>query len=130
MKILLVDDHAETRKAMAAFINAEKDLSVVAEAGTGEEGVVKNFELQPDLVVMDVLLPGINGIEAARNILANNPHSKILVLSNYSGNTLVQAILKAGVMGYICKGNAFEELVPAIRAIAAGEQYLGREING
>ncbi|MDD5678587.1 MAG: response regulator transcription factor [Kiritimatiellae bacterium] len=129
MNILLIDDHAETRKEMAALINAEKDLAVVAEAVTGEEGVVKTCELKPDLVVMDIFLPGINGIEATKNILANNPAEKILVLSNYSGHILVQAILKAGALGYVRKGNAFEELVPAVRSIAVGKQYLGKGIN-
>jgi len=129
MKILLIDDHAETRKEMIALINAEKDLTVVAEAATGEEGVVKTCALKPDLVVMDIILPGINGIEATKNILANNPDVKILALSNYSGHVLVQAILKAGTMGYVSKGKAFEELVPAIRAIAEGKQYLGTGIN-
>jgi two-component system, NarL family, invasion response regulator UvrY len=129
MNILLVDDHDATRKETSALISAEKDMAVMAEAATGEEGVVKTGELKPDLVVMDIILPGINGIEATKNILANNPDVKILALSNYSGNVLVQALLKAGARGYVHKGNAFEELIPAIRAIAEGKQYLGKGIN-
>ena len=129
MNILLIDDHDETRREMAALINAEKDLSVVAEAVTGEEGIKKAGELKPDLVVMDILLPGINGIEATAAIVVNNPDIKVLALSNHSGRILVQAALKAGAMGYVTTGSAFEVLVSAIRSVAADRQYLGRGIN-
>jgi len=129
MNILLIDDHAETRREMTALINAEKDLRVLADADTGEEGVLKAYELNPDLVVMDIYLPGINGIEAIKTIRSNNPDMKILTLSNHSGRILVEAVLKAGALGYVRKGSAFEELVPAIRSIAAGKQYLGKGIN-
>lgn len=129
MNILLIDDHNETRREMSALINAEKDLVVVAEAATGEEGVQKADRIKPDLVVMDILLPGINGIEATKVIMANNPNARILALSNHSGHFLVQAVLKAGASGYVRKDRAFEELVPAIRSVAAGRQYLGQEIN-
>lgn len=114
---------------MAALINAEKDLRVMGEAATGEEGVLKTIELKPDLVVMDIILPGINGIEATKAIMANYPDTKILILSNHSGSILVQALLSANARGYISKTHAFEELVPAIRVVAEGKQYLGKGIN-
>ncbi len=129
MNILLVDDHDETRREIGALINAEPDLKVVAEAATGEDGAMKARELNPDLVLMDIILPGINGLEAIKIILATNPETKILALSNHSGHILVQAVLKAGALGYVRKGSAFEELLPAIRSIAAGRQYLGKGIN-
>ena len=129
MNILLIDDHAQTRAEMAALINAEKDLRVMDEAATGEEGVLKTIELKPDLVVMDIILPGINGIEATKAIMANYPDTKILILSNHSGSILVQALLNANARGYISKAHAFEELVPAIRVVAEGKQYLGKGIN-
>lgn len=129
MNILLIDDHAETRKEMTAIISAEKDMRVVAEAATGEEGALKACELKPDLVVMDILLPGINGIEATKAILANNPNAKILALSNHANRILVQALLSTGAAGYVHKARAFEELVPAIRSITAGKQYLGQGIH-
>lgn len=129
MNILLIDDHAETRKEMSALINAEKDMSVVAEAANGEEGVQKADRIKPDVVVMDILLPGINGIEATKVIMASNPNARILALSNHAGHFLVQAVLKAGTRGYVRKDRAFEELVPAIRSVAAGRQYLGNGIN-
>lgn len=114
---------------MTALINTAKDMSVVAEAATGEDGVVKACALKPDLVVIDILLPGINGIEATKVIMANYPEAKILVLSNHSGSIFVQALLNAKVKGYIRKSRAFKELVPAIRSITAGRQYLGQGIN-
>jgi len=129
MKILLIDDHKETRKEMSGLINAEKGLTVVSEASTGEEGVQKAGEIKPDLIVMDILLPGINGIEATKIIVANNPDARILALSNHSGHFLVQAVLKAGAIGYVRKDRAFEDLLPAIRTVAAGKQYLGHGVN-
>lgn len=130
MNILLIDDHAKTRKEMTALINAEKDMRVTAEAATGEEGALKALQLKPDLVVMDILLPGINGLEATKTILANNPNMKILALSNHASHILVQAVLGAGAAGYVHKARAFEELVPAIRSVTAGRQYLGQGIDG
>jgi len=129
MNILLIDDHKETRKEMSALINAEEDMAVVAEAATGEAGVQKADELKPGLIVMDILLPGINGIEATKIIVAKNPKARILALSNHAGHFLVQAVLKAGANGYIRKDHAFEELVPALRSISVGKQYLGQGVN-
>ena len=124
MKILLVDDHVPTREAIKSLIGQELDLSVVAEAGTGEEALDLARELQPDLVVMDIMLPGINGIETARRILAERPGARILALSNHSGASLIQAVQHVGGLGYVPKNRSFEELVPAIRAVAAGAPFF------
>jgi DNA-binding NarL/FixJ family response regulator len=129
MKILLIDDHAATRETMSALIEAEEDMRVVAKAANGEEGVSQAEAIKPDLVVIDIIMPGINGIDATKAILANNPAARVLILSNHSGCILVQAALSAGVAGYVRKDRAFEELMPAIRAISAGRQYLGQGIN-
>lgn len=129
MNILLIDDHGQTRKEMSALINAEKDLAVVAEAASGEEGIKQAQQHKPDLIVMDILLPGISGIEATKTILATDPAVKILALSNHSSQILVQAVLDAGAAGYVRKDRAFEELVPAIRQVATGQQYLGQGVN-
>lgn len=129
MNILLIDDHDQTRREIAALINAEEDMTVIAEAATGEEGVQKAVSLNPDLIVLDILLPNMNGFEVTMAILARNPAMKILILSNHSGPILVQTIMKAGGWGYIHKKHAFEELVPAIRAILDGKQYLGRGVT-
>jgi two-component system invasion response regulator UvrY len=124
MKILLVEDHKPTRDEMRLLIEQQPDMQVVAEAGTGEEALDKAREAQPDIVVMDILLPGINGIEATRRILAERPEAKILALTNHYGDSLVQAILDAGGLGYVRKINAFEKLIPALRSVGAGQKYI------
>jgi DNA-binding NarL/FixJ family response regulator len=130
MTILLVDDHQPTREEMRALIEAQPDMTVVAEAPTGEDAVAQARELRPDIVIMDILLPGMNGVEATRAICAENPGIKVLALSNHFGESLVQAILAAGGKGYVQKSRAFEELIPALRAVAAGTQYFGKPVIG
>lgn len=129
MRILLVDDHDATRREMKSLIGREEGWAVVAEAGSGEEAVKEADRTQPDLIVMDIVLPGINGVEATRAILAKRPGIKVLALSNYSGHALVKAVLQAGGLGYVRKERAFEELVPAIRAVAEGKRYLDAETS-
>ncbi len=123
IRILIVDDHQATREEIRALIEREADMRVVAEADSGEDGVVKAGEEQPDVVIMDILLPGMNGIEATRKILAAQPGIRVLALSNHFGESLEQAILNAGGMGYVLKNRAFENLIPALRAVYAGHQY-------
>jgi len=126
MKILLVEDHKPTRVEVRALIEAQPDMTVVAEAGTGEDAVACARELRPDIIVMDVLLPGMNGIEATRAICAEQPAVRVLALSNHFGESLVQSVLEAGSFGYVRKSMAFEELIPALRSVAAGKQYVGK----
>jgi len=126
MRILIVEDHKATRHEMRALIEREPDMLVVAEAETGEEGVSLGGAEHPDVVVMDILLPGMNGIEATRKILAGQPDTKVLALSNHFGDSLVKAILNAGGRGYVLKSKAFEELIPALRSVAAGGQYISK----
>ncbi len=123
IRILIVDDHEATREEIRALIEREADMRVVAEAGTGEDGVTKAIKERPDVVVMDILLPAMNGIEATRTILAAQPGIRVLALSNHFGESLEQAILKAGGMGYVRKNRAFENLITALRAVHAGHQY-------
>jgi len=129
MTILLVEDHQPTRETMRALIEEQPDMRVVAEAGSGEEAVERALELRPEVIVMDILLPGMNGVEATREICAKQPGVKVLALSNHFGESLVQAILDAGGLGYVQKSRAFEELVPALQAVAAGRQYVGRRFG-
>lgn len=110
------------------MIGRETDMTVVAEAGTGEEAIEKARTENPDIVVMDILLPGINGIEATRQIREEQPDVKVLALSNHFGESLVLAILDAGGLGYVPKNRAFEELIPALRAVGAGQQYVSRGV--
>jgi two-component system, NarL family, response regulator NreC len=129
INILLVDDHDLTRRQMVSLIKNQSDMEVVAEAINGEESLAKARELTPDIIVMDILLPGINGVDASRQITESFPGARILILSNHSGAALVKAALDAGALGYVRKDNAFEELIPAIRAVAAGQQFLGKKIT-
>ena len=130
MTILLVDDHQPTREEMRALVERQPDMTVLAEAPTGEDAVAQTRALHPDIVIMDILLPGMNGVEATRAICAENPGIKVLALSNHSGESLVQAILAAGGKGYVQKSRAFEELIPALLAVAAGRQYFDKPAIG
>ena len=124
MTILLVEDHRPTREAMHALIEEQPDMHVVAEAISGEEAVDRARELCPEIIVMDILMPGMNGVEATRAICDAQPEIKILALSNHFGASLVQAILDAGGRGYVQKSRAFEKLIPALRSVAEGKQYV------
>ena len=126
MTILLVDDHQPTRDDMRALVERQPDMTVVAESPTGEDAVAQARALRPDIVIMDIRLPGMNGIEATRAICAENPDIKVLALSNHFGESLTNAILNAGGRGYVKKSKAFEELIPALQAVAAGRQYFSK----
>jgi DNA-binding NarL/FixJ family response regulator len=126
MRILLIEDHKPTRDELRAMIEREPDMTVVAEAETGEEGLAMAREEHPDVVVMDILLPGINGIETTRRILDEQPDIKVLALSNHFGESLVQAILDGGGMGYVRKSMAFEDLIPALHSISTGKRYMSK----
>jgi len=125
MRVLLVEDHVATREQVKALIGQEKDLVIVAEVGSGEEAIKSFKVMDPDVVVMDIMLPGMTGIAATRRIIAERPRARILALSNYSGPALVQAVLDAGGLGYVRKNRALEELVAAIRTVGAGQQFIG-----
>ena len=126
MTILLVEDHKPTRKEIRALLDQQPDLQVLGESESGEDAVVQARTLRPDVIIMDILLPGINGVEATRTICAEQTCVKVLALSNHFGDSLVLSILKAGGLGYVRKSRAFEELIPALRAIAAGQQYVDK----
>jgi DNA-binding NarL/FixJ family response regulator len=114
---------------MCSLIRREADIELVAEAGTGEQAIEEAAQLQPDVVVMDILLPGMTGIGATAVIVQRGPQTKVIALSNHSGRRLWDAVLKAGGMGYVRKDHAFEELIPAIRAVCAGERFLGKQVE-
>lgn len=127
-RVLVADDHSPTREEMVRLIARETDMVVVADVGTGEEAVAAARTMQPDFIVLDILLPQMNGIEVCRAVSDKLPGVRVVALSNHSGLRLVKAFIDAGGMGYVRKDRAFEELVPAIRAILAGRQFLGREV--
>ena len=125
-RVLLADD--PTREEMARLIGKETDMLVVADVATGEEAVAAAQTLEPDFIVLDILLPQRNGIEVCRAITDKLPGVRVVALSNHSGPPLVKAFFDAGGMGYVRKDHAFEELLPAIRTILAGRHYLGHQV--
>lgn len=130
IKIIIVDDHQMVREGIRSLLAEEKDMLVIAEAGSGREGVRLAEELVPDMVIMDIGMSDLNGIEATRQITDTPPCIKVLVLSMHSDHRFVERTLKAGASGYLLKDCSFEELVRAIRTIMDGKIYLSPGIAG
>ncbi len=128
IKVLLVDDHAVVRMGFKMLINAEIDMEVIGEAESGELGIKSYKELHPNLVIMDITMPGIGGIEAIDRILANDKSARILVLSAHEDSVHPKRVLKAGALGYLTKRSAAEELIKAIRTVHSGKKYLEASI--
>ena len=129
IRVLLVDDHAIVRQGVRALLDAEAFVEVVGEAADGREAVAKAEELSPDIVVTDIGMPSLNGLEATRRIKALAPQIKVLVLTMYDDERYVQRILRAGASGYVLKQAASAELISAIRAVSLGECYLSAAIS-
>jgi len=127
--VLLVDDHAVVRQGFRMIISAEPDFEVVGEASNGREAVQEAELLQPDIVLMDVSMPELNGIEATRRIVALAPRTRILALSMHRDSVYVREILRAGASGYLLKEAGDQDLLTAIRAIAQGQGYLSPEVS-
>lgn len=126
--ILLVDDHKITRDGLAALIDKQPDMRVVGEADNGREAVRAVQDLAPDVVIMDISMPDLNGIDATRQILAASPATRVIALSMYSDRRYVEGMLSAGVSGYLVKSCAFDELVQAILAVVGGTAYLSPNV--
>ena len=124
IKIVVVDDHGILREGLHLLIEQQDDMQMVDEAADGREAVEVVRKLRPDIVLMDVSMPGLNGIEATRQILRESPETKVLALSAYSNKRFVIDMLKVGASGYMLKDSLTDELIRAIRAVVAGQQYL------
>ncbi len=124
IRILLADDHVMVRQGTRELLEHEDDMDVVAEAGDGEEAVLLTGRERPNIVVMDVAMPKLNGIEATRRIKALYPAVAVLVLTAYDDDEYVFALLEAGAAGYLLKDVPVEELIKAVRAVYAGESVL------
>ena len=124
ISLLLVDDHPVVRKGTRELLEGESDLRVIGEAGSGEEAVTQARALKPDVILMDVSMPGMNGIEATRAIKAEQPGVGVLVLTSYDDDAYVFALLEAGAAGYLLKNASEDDLLGAVRAVAAGEAIL------
>ncbi|HTV15333.1 MAG TPA: response regulator transcription factor [Acidobacteriaceae bacterium] len=127
IRILVVDDHALLRKGLAALVNAEPDMKLVAEASSGEDAVEKFRAHRPDITLMDLQMPGLNGIEATTRILSEFPSARIIVLTTYKGDAQVLRALRAGARSYILKGHD-RELVDTIHAVKEGRKKIPPEI--
>jgi len=123
-RVMLVDDHAILRAGIAALLDLEPDLEVVAEAGTGEEAVERAKALKPDVVVMDLDMPGMGGLEATRQITALDQKTRVLVLTSHAEADYLLDVLEAGGSGYVEKTRAEEDLIAAIRLVARDEVFL------
>jgi DNA-binding NarL/FixJ family response regulator len=128
-RILLADDHAVVRQGFKMILGAQTDMEIVGEAANGREAVDLAVQLNPDIVVMDVAMPELNGIEATRRLVAANPHTRVIALSMHKDSVYVREILRAGARGYLLKDSGADDLVKAVRAVAGGESYLSPAIS-
>ncbi len=128
IKVILADDHKIMRDGLRSLLENEPDIEVVAEAEDGRIAVQQVQELSPDIVLMDVSMHNLNGIEATRQIVARHPDVKVLALSMYSDKSYVAGILSAGASGYLLKDSAFDELFKAIRVVISGQFYLSSSV--
>ncbi len=130
IKILLADDHKIVRDGLKSLIKKEVGMEVIGEADNGRKTVQLARDLEPEIIIMDISMPDLNGIEATRQIVADSPDVKIIALSMHSDKRYVKGVLSAGASGYLLKDSAFEELVEAIRTVDTGRFYLSAGIVG
>lgn len=128
IRILTVDDHPLLRKGIAALVNGEPDLKLIAEASNGEEAVVAYRSHQPDVTLMDLQMPGGDGLQAIESIRSEFPDARIIILTTYNGDVQVLRALRAGARGYILKGHVHKELLDTIRAVHAGQKRIPPEV--
>jgi DNA-binding NarL/FixJ family response regulator len=128
IRILIADDHGVVREGLRAVLGSEPDMEVVGEATTGNEVVERAAELRPDVILMDIQMPQLNGIEATRRILKANPTVGVVVLTMFEDDDSVFSAMRAGARGYVLKGASPSEILKVVRAVAAGEAHFGPEI--
>ena len=129
MQILLVDDHEMVRLGLKGYFDLQDDVDVVAEASNGREGVEKALELHPDVIMMDIVMPEMNGIEATLAILKEWPEAKILILTSYLDNEKIYPVLDAGAKGYMLKTSSADDILRAVRKVAKGELAIETEVS-
>ena len=129
IRVLLADDHAMVRKGFRLILEAQPDMEISGEAGNGREAVELAEKLHPDVVVMDVAMPELNGIEATRRLAASSPHTRVLALSMHKDSVYVREILRAGARGYLLKDSIDTDLINAVRAVAKGDGYISPGVS-
>lgn len=129
IRILLADDHVMVRQGFKMILAAQPDMEIVGEAGNGREAVELAEKLRADVVVMDVAMPDLNGIEATRRLAESSPRTRVLALSMHKDSVYVREILRAGARGYLLKDAFDRDLLSAVRAVAAGEGYLSPAVS-
>ncbi|EFW07561.1 putative two-component response regulator [Streptococcus anginosus] len=129
MHILLVDDHEMVRLGLKGYLDLQDDVDVVAEASNGREGVEKALELRPDVIMMDIVMPEMSGIEATLTILKEWPEAKILILTSYLDNEKIYPVLDAGAKGYMLKTSSADDILRAVRKVAKGELAIETEVS-
>lgn len=128
IRVLLTDDHEVVRAGYTRLLESTSDIDVIAEASSGEEACTNYFECRPDVLIMDLNMPGMGGLEACRRIRARDPKANILVFSVHENEVMLERALDAGIKGYISKRSASRVMIQAVRKVAAGEVYVGEEM--
>lgn len=129
IRILLADDHALVRQGFSMILSAQPDMEIIGEAGNGREAVELAEKLQPDVVIMDVTMPELNGIEATRRLSTVSPRTRVLALSMHKDAVYVREILRSGARGYLLKDSDDSDLIGAVRSVAKGEGYLSPAVS-
>ena len=129
LRVLLADDHAVVREGLKALINVHPDMEVVGEAANGKAACDKTKELQPDVVVMDISMPEVNGVEATRDVRRKCPDVRVLALTVHEERSYLRDLIEAGASGYVLKRSAAEDLVHALRVVARGDMYLDPSVT-
>lgn len=130
IRIVLADDHAVVREGLKTLIQAQEDMEVVGECADGTTAVLKVQEMKPDVAVLDISMPGLNGAMAAREILKSVPKTRVVALTVHEDRSYLRELLEAGAAAYILKRSAADELIRALRVVAAGELYLDSSLAG
>ena len=129
IRVMLIDDHEMVRLGLKSYLNLQPDVEVVAEAGDGEEGLTKALEVTPDVVVMDLVMPKMTGVEATLALLKEWPQAQIVILTSYLDNEKIYPVLEAGARGYMLKTSSADEILSAIRKVARGEYAIETEVE-
>jgi DNA-binding NarL/FixJ family response regulator len=128
LKLLVADDHEIVRKGVRCLLEAQPGWQVMAEASNGREAVEQAQRVKPDVAVLDIGMPSLNGLEAARQMLKNDPHIKIVILTMHDSDNLIREVLKVGARGYVAKSDAIRDLVTAINAVRSGDTFFTAKV--